>query len=330
MTPLISLANIINIHHQTVVLFNLFHIFVLRIQKRAIMKRIAYLLMLCCLGLALHAQTDSLKQTILGIINRHDAQTGVAVIFNSRDTLTVNNDVQYPLMSVFKFHQALAVADYLSHRNIPLTQQTFIRKKELKTDTYSPLRDRYPEGDIYVSYRDLLTHTLQLSDNNACDILFSRTMSPKATARFLRKKGIKDFAITATEDDMHKHPKRSYDNWSTPLECTRLIEDFLRQADHDTYLGFIKQTMTDVQTGMNRLPKPLKNTSAVCGHKTGTGDRNPKGEIIGINDIGFVYLPDGSHYSIAVLIKDFKGEMEDAEQIIADISAAVYHSATGN
>lgn len=102
------------------------------------MKRIAYLLILCCLDLALHAQTDSLKQTILGIINRHDAQTGVAVIFNSRDTLTVNNDVQYPLMSVFKFHQALA------RGRLPFTQEhTFDttdihRKKELKTDTYSP------------------------------------------------------------------------------------------------------------------------------------------------------------------------------------------------
>lgn len=76
----------------------------------------------------------------------------------------------------------------------------------------------------------------------------------------------------------------------------RLIEDFLRQADHDTYLGFIKQTMTDVQTGMNRLPKPLKNTSAVCGHKTGTGDRNPKGEIIGINFLHLTHKPTFVHF----------------------------------
>ena len=35
---------------------------------------------------------------------------GVAVITSEGDTLTVNNDGGYPLMSVFKLHEALAVA----------------------------------------------------------------------------------------------------------------------------------------------------------------------------------------------------------------------------
>lgn len=62
----------------------------------------------------------------------------------------------------------------------------------------------------------------------------------------------------------------------------------------------------------------------VIGHKTGTGDRNVKGEIIGINDAGFVILPNGKHYVIAALIKNYPGPMQDAENLIAKISAAVY------
>ena len=71
-----------------------------------------------------------------------------------------------------KYHQALAVAHYLDKHHLPLSTSVFIRKEDLRPDTYSPLRDRYPEGNISLPISELLTYTLQLSDNNACDILF--------------------------------------------------------------------------------------------------------------------------------------------------------------
>lgn len=40
--------------------------------------------------------------------------------------------------------------------------------------------------------------------------------------------------------------------------------------------------------------------------------------------IGYVLLPSGKGYSIAVLVKDFGGDQEEAEKIIAQISKAVY------
>ena len=67
---------------------------------------------------------------------------------------------------------------------------------------------------------------------------------------------------------------------------------------------FIIRTMTGCNTGPERLPKPLAATGAVIGHKTGSGDRNSTGALIGTNDIGFVQLPDGQHYTIAVFVKD--------------------------
>ena len=40
--------------------------------------------------------------------------------------------------------------------------------------------------------------------------------------------------------------------------------------------------------------------------------------------MAFVSLPDGRHYTIAVLVKDFNGSEEEAARAIARISAAVY------
>ena len=64
------------------------------------------------------------------------------------------------------------------------------------------------------------------------------------------------------------------------------------------------------------------------GHKTGTGDRNAKGQQIGCNDIGFILLPDGHAYSIAVFVKDSEADNRENSEIIAEISRIVYEYVT--
>lgn len=65
----------------------------------------------------------------------------------------------------------------------------------------------YPEGDIAVSVKELLKYTLQLSDNNACDILFDRIIGPAETDTYIRSLGITDFSIAVNEDTMHEDPE---------------------------------------------------------------------------------------------------------------------------
>lgn len=271
------------------------------------------------------AQTKSLTEQIRTIIRDKEAQVGVAVILNSKDTFTVNNHCRYPLLSVYKFHQALAVADYLNRNHLPLETQIYIPREDLHPDTYSPLRDKYPEGNISLPVSKLLEYTLQLSDNNACDVLFNYTGGTEAADKYIRSLGLKEYSICATEHEMHQDLNLCYSNWSTPLEAVRLLEIFLnRPLFANEYQEFIKRTMIECRTGKDRLPEPLLETKAIIGHKTGTSDRNARGEFIGINDIGFVCLPDGQHYSIAVFVKDSKESMSNTSHIIADISEVVY------
>ena len=125
---------------------------------------------------------------------------------------------------------------------------------------------------------------------------------------------------------MHVDLNRSYDNWTTPLEAARLLEFFLtRELFRPSDRQFIRQTLTECETGKDRLVKPIPSGKAVIGHKTGTGDCNAQGQIIGINDIGFFLLPDGSRYSLAVFVKNSEEDAPATAGVIAAISEAVWN-----
>ena len=283
---------------------------------------IIYLIMTFQPAYAQHALQTQIEELLIG----EKAQVGVAVIINGMDTVTVNNDIRYPMMSVFKFHQALAVANYLQGKHISLQTEIFIPHKQMRPDTYSLLKDRFPEGNISLPIYKLLEYTLQLSDNNACDILFDYIGGTGKAERYIRSLSCGPCEFPSTEADMHRNLDLCYGNWTTPLASAVLLEKFLNQTLFDEELQhFIYTTMTTCQTGEDRLAKPLKGTGAIIGHKTGTSDRNLEGLFIGVNDIGFVLLPDGRHYTIAVYVKDSPKTLEETSQLIADISEAAYN-----
>lgn len=132
----------------------------------------SFILLLCLIPTIICAQNLSLEDQLKQAIKGKKAEIGIAVIIDGKDTVTVNNDIHYPLMSVFKFHQALALADYMGKQQQSLNFELTIKKEDLKPDTYSPLRDSFPQGGFNIDIADLLKYTLQQSDNNACDILF--------------------------------------------------------------------------------------------------------------------------------------------------------------
>ena len=77
-------------------------------------------------------------------------------------------------------------------------------------------------------------------------------------------------------------------------------------------------------TGPNRIVRYLDGQGVVAGHKTGTGGLNTQGRIMAVNDAGYVLLPDGRSYSIAIFVADSAYDMAASEEIIAHISRLVY------
>ena len=292
---------------------------------RFFLSSVPLLLLLLCLPMAALADGPALRQELEALVGGKPATVGIAVIIDGAQTVTVNNDQRFPLMSVFKFHQALAVVERCRELGLPLETELWITKEDLPPDTWSPLRDARPEGGFGMSIAELLRLTLQQSDNNACDILFDRICSVRDTEAYIHGLGLRDCAIRATEADMHADAATCRQNWTTPLAVARLLEKFLtgnilRAADSD----FIMATMLGCATGANRLARPLAGTGATLGHKTGTSDRDADGRLMALNDAGFVLLPDGRHYTIAVFVKDSRESDAATEALVADISSCVY------
>ena len=84
------------------------------------------------------------------------------------------------------------------------------------------------------------------------------------------------------------------------------------------------------RTGVDRLAAPFITTNAVIGHKTGTGFPTSEGRISAINDCGYIHLPNGTQYTIAVFVADSAYDMTETSKIIADISEIVFKSLIGS
>ncbi len=282
------------------------------------------LLILICSPAVLAQDYEPLKLQLRHLIASYKAQVGIAVIIDGKDTLTINNDERYPMMSVYKFHQALAVVKNLEQNAVHLDTLIYVKKEELHTDTYSPLRDKYPEGNTWFSVKELLTYTLHWSDNNACDILFDHIINPQRTDALLRNIGVSDFNISATEQEMHFDESKCFDNWSTPLSSAKLLDDFIAgRIIKGEYYDFILHSMLNCTTGVHRLPAGLPSKVRI-GHKTGTSVKDKNGVFVGVNDIGFVFMSENRKFSIAVFVKESREDLETNERIIAEVSRKVY------
>lgn len=250
---------------------------------------------------------------------------GIAVIVDGHEEVSVNGSRKYPMLSVYKFPQAVAVIDYCIRKHMSVSDSVDIMAEELKENTYSPMLWRYGKKNLRLPLSELLEYSVGQSDNNACDILFRIIGGTKVSDDYIKSLGIREIEIKYTEDEMHSDVNRCYDNSSTPMAMARFTELFDSTLCHcSDEMDFLSDIMEKCQTGTDRLPAPFGGTAVVCGHKTGTGDKNGKGEIIGINDVGYVYLPDGRRYVIAVFIRDSHYDMATTSRFIGDISKIVY------
>ena len=269
-----------------------------------------------------------LEGKLNAFVKGKDARIGIAVIIDGTDTVSVNGRKDFPMMSVFKFPLALAVAEWIDSKGISLSDSVGIGIEQLHEDTYCPMLKKYGRKEMSLSYRELLEWTLIESDNNTTDILLNRIGGIEGINELLRQMGIQEgMEIGASEDDMHRDRYLCYLNRATPIAMAELFDKF------NSTIRFKSATFQEVavmlekcKTGEKRLPAPLMSTNAEIGHKTGTGFITEEGRLTSLNDCGYVNLPDKHRYSIAVFIADSAYDMAKTERMIAEISQIVYHS----
>lgn len=290
------------------------------------MKKLLLLFSAIVVAFPVFSQNEVLRNKIQKIIQGKDATVGVALIVDGKDTLTINNNFRYPTQSVYKFHLALTVLDYLNKNNLTLDHQVYVKKSDLLPNTHSPLRDDYPQGEMYLSVADIIRYTVSKSDNNGCDIQFRLVGGTAEVDKYIRGLGLSEFAIAATEEEMHGPWDVQYTNWSTPYTAAQALEifrtqDILPQPFHD----FLWDALVGTTTGGNKI-KALLPEGTLVAHKTGSSYRNAEGLNAAENDIAIIQLPDGRYYSLVVFVADSMESFDVNCGIIAQISKVVYDS----
>jgi beta-lactamase class A len=277
----------------------------------------------------LFAQENNLKAEIADISKEVDGIVGVGVMnLKSKETMIWNEDHKFPMQSVFKFPLAMTVLNLVDKKKLSLEQKIHLTKKDYFAKTYSPMRDKYPEAEVDVTLAELLTYTVSLSDNIACDILFRLVGGVKVVDNYIHSLGVTDIAIVANEEQMHSSWEVQYTNWCQPKAMLELLDIFYQgKKISKPSSDFLWKIMTDGPTGAKRI-KGLIGSDALVAHKTGTSGSSSQGLMGGVNDVGIVKLKKGQDFAIVIYVSDTHAKTEASEEVIAKIAkvAANYFS----
>lgn len=287
------------------------------------MKKISLLTLL--FSIWTFGQQTVLNQKIQSIISNKKATVGISVLgFENGFAYHKNADKELPMLSVFKFHIACAVLDLVDQGVLSLNQAFLLKESELSADTWSPIKKKYPKGNVTLSLNEILDYTVALSDNNGCDYLLKLIGGPQKVQEFMNSKGVKGVQIKVNEAEMHQNWKNQYLNYSTTISAVRLLKDFYDgKILSKNSTDYLMQIMLGTKTGINKLIEQLPKNTPIA-HKTGSSGKYDNDLTVAENDIGIITLPNGNHYAIAVLVSNSTESDAVNCRMISDISKAVW------
>ena len=288
-------------------------------------KEIIFTLWALLLSSPLFSQTNhpkELTKTIQSLIANKKADVGVSILdLSKKDRVQINGDKLYPMLSTVKFPIALAVLRKVEKGELSMQQKLFIKKEELLDNTWSPFKEKYPDGNIEISLEEAMKWMVSYSDNNLTDILLRLIGGTEPVQKMLESR---NFIIQNNEEEMHQNWESQFVNKITPNEAIRQLQDFyngkILNREHTQWLyTAMLNNVAGTKRLKGKLPKNVKTA-----HRTGTSFTNDSGMTGAVNDFGIIELPGKKRMYIAVFVHDTYEKFEDAEGIIADIAKAAY------
>lgn len=284
---------------------------------------ICFLLFLPITNQAFSQSITGLQEKIEHIISDKKAIVGVSVLgIESGDTLAINGNRNFPMMSVFKFHIALTVLKKVDDGQLSLNKKIFINRKDL-LETWSPIKDKYPDGNVKLTLDEILKYTVSHSDNNGCDILLRLLGGTQAVQEFINSLGIKEFVIKYNEEQM-RDGENAKVNTTTPQATIKLLTLFYNNkilSKNNT--KYLYKLMEGNSRGTTLIKGQLPDGTKVA-HRTGMSGTDENGLQIALNDAGIIALPNGNHFAIAIYLNNITEKKEVSEKIIADIAKVTW------
>ncbi|CAD7812474.1 Extended-spectrum beta-lactamase PER-1 [Chryseobacterium aquaeductus] len=287
------------------------------------MKKLSFLILL--ISAFTFAQQSTLDQKINSILKDKKATVGISVLgFENGFKYNKNGNKRLPLLSVFKFHIALAVLNDVDRGKLSLSQKILVKKTDLLDNTWSPFRNKYPNGNVEKSLQELLQYMVSNSDNNITDLLIRLIGGTQSVQKFMDKMKVQDFTIKADERKMHEGFEFHYWNTSTTNSLNNLLKRFYDgKIVSKNSTSFLMKTMLETTTGANKIVALLPKETKVA-HRTGSSGKNDDGLTIAENDIGIITLPNGNHLALSVLVSDSMESEVTNTRMVAEIAKIVY------
>lgn len=263
---------------------------------------------------------NELKNKIEKIISTENGDFGVSIIDENNNIFEINGKKHYPLLSTFKFPIALTILHKVEKRELSMQQQIFIKKEELLENTWSPFKEKHPDGNISISLEEAINWMIVYSDNNLTDILLRLLGSTETVEKFIDDE---NFVIKNNEDEMHRDWNSQFINKSTPNSFAQLLKKFSEgKILNSENTKWLYQSMVKSETGVKRLKGKLPNVKIA--QRAGTSFTNDEGITGAINNVGIMELPNNQKIYIAVFVHNTSEEFSKGEEIIADIAKTTY------
>ena len=291
----------------------------------------------------------SIAQKIEKITQGLVGRLGVAAQeLSSGLNVSINGDETFAMASAYKIAIATKVMDRVDKGELSLDQMVDVPQDKYVAGEVA-IAERFPYPGVQFSLANLIYPMITESDNTATDVCMGLVGGPAAVTENLRRLGINDFRVDRTVREI------LVDFYSVPVVTPEAVAEavsnnpalWTEQADrnmdfeadprdHTTPLAmlqlllaidggtamspesreFLLGVMSRTRTGAGRIKGLLPKGTPVA-HKTGT--------VGGIaNDVGYVTLPDGRRFAIAVYTNSSETSTSDRERAIAEIARMLF------
>ena len=280
---------------------------------------------------------DKLPGLVETITAKLAARTGFAAQLLGTDmVVALNGDEAFPMASAYKVAIAGKVLALVDQGKASLEQMV-----NVPPESYVPspvIADNLIHPGVALSVANLLEVMIVDSDNTATDSLMALAGGPEAVTAWLREIGIEGMSVDRSTAQLSAQiqaimeaagspgdssnpaiPEFDADprDHTTPNDMLRLlilldVGNVLKPQSRDFLLGVMGRTVT----GPGRI-KGLLPVGTPVAHKTGT--------VGGIaNDVGFVTLPDGRRFAVAIFTKSSTTPPADRDRAVAETARILY------
>jgi beta-lactamase class A len=245
---------------------------------------------------------------------RSGGRLGVAVLdTSSRRRFLHRGDERFPLCSTFKFLLAAELLARADRGVLDLNRRVPIAATHLGNSDFTKSR-----AGRDASLRELAEAIIDISDNDAANLLLAQIGGPAALTRFARAIGDPVTRIDHIEP-VSDAPSDVSDTTSPNAMAANferiVLGSVLKPASRAALTGWL----THSKTGVGRLKAGLPAAWRL-GHKTGTGMHGSS------NDAGVVWRPHGPPLIVSVYLTGSPLNDAGRDAVIANVARAVVAS----